>query len=137
MRHFLTLACVLVCFCVCGTLSAQAPKKKPARSAPAAKKHHATPVKHKPATKPRNNRAKAVAKDNSQVNAKKQIAKMAVVKDTVIVDETSRNGARNTGASSRAAGCVGRSIAAGTATSSYAPGDSRKTPAGPRAVAAS
>ena len=88
MRHFLTLACVLVCFCVCGTLSAQAPKKKPAQSAPAAKKHHATPVKHKPATKPRNNRAKAVAKDNSQVNAKKQIAKMAVVKDTVIVDET-------------------------------------------------
>ncbi len=45
MRHFLTVSCAIVCFCVCGALWAQGPGKKTAPSAPATKKHPAQPTK--------------------------------------------------------------------------------------------
>ena len=44
MRHFLTVSCVIVCFCACGDLWANGPRKKAPRSA-AAKKQPAKPAK--------------------------------------------------------------------------------------------
>ncbi len=90
MRQIIAFVSVLtIAFLTCGTLQADAAPQPPQKHHQAGKKKSPKPKSHnKSSGKLHNDKAKAIAKDRSKDNPIKQIVKPAVVKKTVVVDET-------------------------------------------------